>query len=57
MLVFKHTLIRKKERRTDDKEENGKEKNGNGKSSKGGKPDFLDLDKDGDKKGVNEEGC
>ena len=32
------------------REENGKEKNGNGKSSKGGKPDFLDLDKDGDKK-------
>ena len=27
-----------------------KEENGNGKSSKGSKPDFLDLDKDGDKK-------
>ena len=27
-----------------------RKKNGNGKSSKGGKPDFLDLDKDGDKK-------
>ena len=43
-------LDKKKGKKTDDKEENGKEKNGNGKSSKGGKPDFLDLDKDGDKK-------
>ena len=38
-------LDKKKGKKTDDKEENG-----NGKSSKGGKPDFLDLDKDGDKK-------
>ena len=43
-------LDKKKGKKTDDKEENGKEENGNGKSSKGGKPDFLDLDKDGDKK-------
>ena len=43
-------LDKKKGKKTDDKEENGEEKNGNGKSSKGGKPDFLDLDKDGDKK-------
>jgi len=41
-------LDKKKGKKTDDKEENGKEENG--KSSKGGKPDFLDLDKDGDKK-------
>ena len=33
------------------KKENGKEKEEeNGKESKGSKPDFLDLDKDGDKK-------
>ena len=33
------------------KKENGDEKEeGNGKESKGSKPDFLDLDKDGDKK-------
>ena len=38
-------LDKKKGKKTDDKKENG-----NGKSSKGGKPDFLDLDKDGDKK-------
>ena len=38
-------LDKKKGKKTDDKEENG-----NGESSKGGKPDFLDLDKDGDKK-------
>ena len=38
-------LDKKKGKKTDDEEENG-----NGKSSKGGKPDFLDLDKDGDKK-------
>ena len=43
-------LDKKKSKKTDDKKENGKEENGNGKSSKGGKPDFLDLDKDGDKK-------
>ena len=30
-------------------EENG---NGNGNGSKGSKPDFLDLDKDGDKKNL-----
>ena len=36
-------LDKKKGKKTDDKEENGK-------SSKGSKPDFLDLDKDGDKK-------
>ena len=41
----------KKENGDDDEKENsnGKE-NGNGKESKGSKPDFLDLDKDGDKK-------
>ena len=33
----------------DDEKENGKE-NENGKESKGSKPDFLDLDKDGNKK-------
>ena len=44
-------LDKKKGKKSDKKEdENGKEENGNGKSSKGGKPDFLDLDKDGDKK-------
>ncbi len=43
-------LDKKKGKKTDDKKENGKEENGNGKSSKGSKPDFLDLDKDGDKK-------
>ena len=43
-------LDKKKGKKTDDKKENGKEENGNGKSSKGAKPDFLDLDKDGDKK-------
>ena len=33
-----------------DKEENGNGNgNGNGKASKGSKPDFLDLDKDGNK--------
>ncbi len=41
----------KKENGDDDKKENGDdEKNGNGKGSKGSKPDFLDLDKDGNKK-------
>ena len=39
-------LDKKKGKKSDKKEE----ENGNGKSSKGGKPDFLDLDKDGDKK-------
>ena len=44
-------LDKKKGKKSGKKEEeNGKEENGNGKSSKGGKPDFLDLDKDGDKK-------
>ena len=32
------------------KKDNGEEKEENGKESKGSKPDFLDLDKDGDKK-------
>ena len=36
-----------KGKKTDDKEENGNCKNG--KASKGSKPDFLDLDKDGNK--------
>ena len=36
-----------KGKKTDDKEENGNGKNG--KASKGSKPDFLDLDKDGNK--------
>ena len=41
----------KKENGDDDEKENGDSKeNGNGKKSKGSKPDFLDLDKDGDKK-------
>ena len=41
----------KKENGDDDEKENGdKKENGNGKKSKGSKPDFLDLDKDGDKK-------
>ena len=41
----------KKENGDDDKKENGDDKeNGNGKESKGSKPDFLDLDKDGNKK-------
>ena len=41
----------KKENGDDDKKENGNDKeNGNGKESKGSKPDFLDLDKDGNKK-------
>ena len=35
-----------KGKKNGDKEENG---NGNGKASKGSKPDFLDLDKDGNK--------
>ena len=39
-------LDKKKGKKSGKKEE----ENGNGKSSKGGKPDFLDLDKDGDKK-------
>ena len=38
---------KKKGKKTDDKEENGNGKNG--KASKGSKPDFLDLDKDGNK--------
>ena len=38
-------LDKKKGKKKDDGEDNG-----NGKSSKGSKPDFLDLDKDGDKK-------
>ena len=37
-------IDKKKGKKTDDKEENG-----NGKASKGSKPDFLDLDKDGNK--------
>ena len=41
-------LDKKKGEKTDDKEENGNG-NGNGKASKGSKPDFLDLDKDGNK--------
>ena len=40
-------LDKKKGKKTDDKEENGNDKNG--KASKGSKPDFLDLDKDGNK--------
>ena len=40
-------LDKKKGNKTDDKEENGNGKNG--KASKGSKPDFLDLDKDGNK--------
>ena len=45
---LKAYLDKKKDNKTDDKEENG---NGeNGKASKGSKPDFLDLDKDGNKK-------
>ena len=40
-------LDKKKGKKTDDKEENGDGKNG--KASKGSKPDFLDLDKDGNK--------
>ena len=40
-------LDKKKGKKTDDKEENGNGKNG--KASKGSKPDFLDLDKDGNK--------
>ena len=44
---LKAYLDKKKGNKTDDKEENG---NGeNGKASKGSKPDFLDLDKDGNK--------
>ena len=39
-------LDKKKGKKSDKKED----ENGNGKSSKGSKPDFLDLDKDGDKK-------
>ena len=43
-------IDKKKGKKTDDKEENGNGKNGkNGKASKGSKPDFLDLDKDGNK--------
>ena len=41
-------MTRRKVRRNGDKEENGNG-NGNGKASKGSKPDFLDLDKDGNK--------
>ena len=40
-------IDKKKGKKTDDKEENGNGKNG--KASKGSKPDFLDLDKDGNK--------
>ena len=40
-------LDKKKGKKTDDKEENGNCKNG--KAAKGSKPDFLDLDKDGNK--------
>ena len=40
-------LDKKKGKKTNDKEENGNGKNG--KASKGSKPDFLDLDKDGNK--------
>ena len=40
-------LDKKKGGKTEDKEENGNGKNG--KASKGSKPDFLDLDKDGNK--------
>ena len=43
-------IDKKKGKKTDDKEEYGNGKNGkNGKASKGSKPDFLDLDKDGNK--------
>ena len=43
-------LDKKKGKKKDD-DDNGDEKKGKkGKKSKGGKPDFLDLDKDGDKK-------
>ena len=45
---LKAYLDKKKAGKTEDKEENGNGKNG--KASKGSKPDFLDLDKDGDKK-------
>ena len=44
---LKAYLDKKKGNKTDDKEENGNGKNG--KASKGSKPDFLDLDKDGNK--------
>ena len=40
-------LDKKQGKKTDDKENNGNGKNG--KASKGSKPDFLDLDKDGNK--------
>ena len=40
-------IDKKKGKKTDDKEENGNGKNG--KASKGSKPDFLDLDGDGNK--------
>ena len=44
-------LDKKKGKKGKDDEDNGDEKKGKkGKKSKGGKPDFLDLDKDGDKK-------
>ena len=42
-------LDKKKGKKTDDKEENGNGNGKNGKASKGSKPDFLDLDKDGNK--------
>ena len=44
---LKAYLDKKKAGKTEDKEENGNGKNG--KASKGSKPDFLDLDKDGNK--------
>ena len=44
-------LDKKKGKKGKDDEDHGDEKKGKkGKKSKGGKPDFLDLDKDGDKK-------
>ena len=44
-------LDKKKGKKGGDDEDHGDEKKGKkGKKSKGGKPDFLDLDKDGDKK-------
>ena len=42
-------LDKKKGKKNGDKEENGNGNGKNGKASKGSKPDFLDLDKDGNK--------
>ena len=47
MCIRDRAYIDKKKGGKKEKEENGDD---NGKSSKGSKPDFLDLDKDGDKK-------